>query len=74
MNLAFFVNGGAGVVEFPFQTPTSLTYAVLKKETNEERLVLIKQYLEGEPPEYVEDILEQIQQLMSSPHLTLGMM
>jgi DNA integrity scanning protein DisA with diadenylate cyclase activity len=75
MNLTFQTKDGVGRVEFPFQTPTSLTYAVLKKETNEERLLLIGQYLKEQDwsESDIQETLEEIQRLMESPHLELSL-
>lgn len=45
MNLCFTTNCGKGYVDFPFQTPTELTKAVLKITNKEERLKIIEEQL-----------------------------
>ena len=42
MNLIFDVKDGHGCVDFPFQTPTDLTYKVLEAKSNEERIEIIE--------------------------------
>ena len=76
MNLIFRVKGGVGIVDFPFQTSTVLTHAVLAKETNEERLALIEEQLREWDEDHVgiEETLGKIRNLMESPYLELDMM
>lgn len=47
MNLAFETVRGKHFVDFPFQTPTDLSYAVLKASSVEDRLKLIEARLRG---------------------------
>lgn len=73
MNLVFSVNGGAGYVGFPFQTPTKLTRAVMRTDSHTERLALIKAHVsEWETDNnYKESIMRQIIDLFNNPNLTL---
>ena len=71
MNLCFHVKGG-GYVDFPFQTPTKLSYSVFKAGTKEEKLRLIKLYLQDcEDREWVEQLLSEIKKLLNNPNLEL---
>ncbi len=79
-NLCFSVKkcktcGHVGHVEFPFQTSTELTYAVLKLETTEERLALIRETLIGYSwgKEDIEKYMCEIEALLTSPTLELGL-
>lgn len=65
MNLAFEVKGG-GIVDFPYQTPTRLTKAVLACHTREERLALLR-------AERGDQDLAEIDQLLQKPNLELIM-
>ena len=80
MNLCFNVKkcktcGHFGHVEFPFQTSTYLTYAVLALKTIEERLALIRLTITnyGWDKEDIEKYMCEIEALMTSPTLELGM-
>jgi hypothetical protein len=77
MNLCFEVKGGAGIVDFPFQTPTSLTHAVYNESSNEKRLMLIRAYLDerqSDDKEWVEEVFAEVKALMESPNLELTYM
>jgi hypothetical protein len=45
MNLIFEVKGSSAYVDFPFQTPTDLTYAVIREKDIEKRIELIRNFL-----------------------------
>ena len=76
MNLCFDVKGGSGIVDFPFQTPTNLTFKVLKASTKEDRLLILKeQMLVWEwSKEDVENTLTEIEALFNNPNLELSYM
>ena len=69
MNLHFKVKGGAGFVDFPFQTPTTLSYAVLAESDREKRLKLIREYLGKHA--YTVKLIREIRELMENPNLEL---
>ena len=75
MNLCFDVKGGKGMVDFPFQTPTELTYAVLKETDNTKRLEMPRSAMEeyGWHKKDIEETLEEIEGLMKSPNLELSL-
>lgn len=74
MNLYFEVVGG-GHVEFPFPTPTSLTYAVYREPSKEKRLKLIRDYLDGYgDEEYAMELFDHTKYLMDNPNLILTYM
>jgi hypothetical protein len=75
MNLSFFTIDGVGRVEFPFQTPTYLTYSVLKAGTDDERLLLIEQYLREQKWEepHIQKTIRRILELMQCPYLKLDL-
>lgn len=62
-----------GQVEFPFQTPTELSYRVIKESNNSCRLAIIKQYLEqcNWPVDKMRDVIYHIDALMHDENLTL---
>ena len=72
MNLCFKVKDAPAYVDFPFQTPTSLTYAVLKAEPKD-RMQLLEAHVETweSGDEYQQDILDRCKALMDSPSLEL---
>ncbi len=72
INLAFKTKKNQ-LVDFPFQTPTSLTYAVLKASTIDERLSLIDNELKSRKFSLAErrPILLRVQKLLSDTNLTL---
>ncbi len=62
------------MVDFPFQTPTELTWAVLRAEGNDARLKLIQDQLEKWKWS-IEDInrtMEEITTLINDPTLELS--
>ena len=73
MNLAFYVQGGGGYVDFPFQTPTEMSYEVLAEKTLEGRLKIVRRELKawGVDEDLIEEYLEQIDQYLKNPNLTL---
>lgn len=66
MNLAFEVKGG-GIIDFPYQTPTKLTKAVLACPTHEDQLKLLR-------AEYGDRDLVEIDRLLHNPNLELIML
>lgn len=73
-NLAF--EKGKIWVDFPFQTPTSITWKVLSVHTIEERLAILREYLthdkmDNDDREYVKDILARIETMMRDETMTL---
>jgi len=75
MNLCFDVKGSSAVVDFPFQTPTDLTYKVLEAKSNEERIEIIeKQLVEWEwEDEEINRIMDQIKALFSCDTLEISL-
>jgi hypothetical protein len=73
-NLCFDVKGG-GMVDFPFQTTTELTYAVLKEQDHDKRLALIRKELEKNKynKKEIKDTLTEIEALMKNPNLELSL-
>ena len=72
INLVFLMKD-VGVVPFPIQTSTDLTYKVLREESNEGRLRIINEELkkwEWTKKGRVET-LKRIKTLMDNPNLTL---
>jgi hypothetical protein len=74
MNLCFDVVGG-GHVEFPYQTSTDLTYAVLDAKTVPEQLLLINADLtkRGYEGTDLTEKLTYIGKLLGNTNLELGM-
>jgi len=74
INLVFDVKGG-GIIDFPFQTTTELTYAVLKETNKEKQLKLIRKELELNKytKKEINATLRKIEALMKSPDLKLDM-
>jgi hypothetical protein len=72
MNLVFEVKGG-GSVDFPIQTPTKLTYAVLKEKNIDKRLALIRKEIEsyGWGKKDTTERMNEIKVLMNNPNLEL---
>lgn len=75
MNLVFFVKGGEGMVDFPFQTPTDLTHAVLKEKDDSKRLALLRKACEDWKwsKKDIKRSLGIVEALMKSPTLEMGM-
>lgn len=74
MNLIFEVAGPSHAMqEFPFQTPTDLTYAVLATENKLRQYVIIETWVRqsGWPPDIQDDMIERCHGLILSPYLTL---
>jgi hypothetical protein len=73
MNLVFETKSHH-IIDFPFQTPTNLTYSVLALKTNEERLKLLQEHIEkcGWDSDIKVQVMEEIKSLMASPELKLS--
>jgi hypothetical protein len=73
MNLFFKVKGGSGKVDFPFQTSTDLTYAVLKAKGREEQIKLLSDEMSlwGWGLADINEMLAEIEALMDDPNLEL---
>ena len=74
LNLVFLVKGG-GVVQFPIQTPTEVTLAVLNTKSHKERLRIINEELKtwGWDKKERAETLNKIETLMDNPNLKLDM-
>ena len=74
LNLVFLVKGG-GIVQFPIQTPTKVTLAVLNTKSVRKRLSIINEELKwwGWAKESRVETLKRIEALMDNPNLTLEM-
>ena len=74
MNLIFAVEGG-GIVDFPFQTSTDLTYAVLNAKTKEEQVALVEKEMRerGFKNDQVKEQLGTVKALLSNPNLSISM-
>ena len=74
LNLVFLVKGG-GIVQFPIQTPTEVTLAVLNTKSRSERLRIINEELKRW--EWTKrgrtETMKRIKHLMDNPSLTLEM-
>lgn len=72
MNLCFYVSGG-GFVDFPFQTPTELTYKVFQASTTDARIEILRETLRewGWGCEDIKDALQEIKDLLNNPNLDL---
>jgi len=76
MNLIFTVKDcSIASVEFPFQTPTDLTYCVLNAKSMEEKLELIKNCLiQWDTEEQrINEILAEVESLLLNDKLELSM-
>lgn len=73
MNLVFTANCGHSV-DFPFQTPTALTFAVLEAKTKEERIEIIKNQMIkwSWDEEDIDRLLKEITEKLDDPTLELG--
>ena len=63
--------------DFPFQTPTELTYRVMKLGTKEEQIKEIRSYIEEKyewDKEDVERVMSEIEYALSTPTTKLEMM
>lgn len=74
MNLVFVVKGG-GTVDFPFQTPTNLTYSVLGEKSKAKRLRMLDDAMKewGWSKSFRAENIRKIEALMNNPVLKLGM-
>ena len=74
MNLIFETKDGH-VVDFPFQTPTELTYKVLNEESQELRIKLVKGQIDRWDLDegYRDALYSEVEKLMTDPTLTLSM-
>ena len=74
INLVFLMKD-VGVVPFPIQTSTDLTYKVLMEESNEGRLRIINEELKrwGWDKKERSETLNKIETLMDNPNLKLDM-
>ena len=74
LNLVFLVKGG-GIVQFPIQTPTEVTLAVLNTKSRRERLRIINEELKQW--EWTKrgrtKTIKRIKLLMDNPNLKLDM-
>ena len=74
LNLVFLVKGG-GIVQFPIQTPTEVTLAVLNTKSRRERLRIINEELKQR--EWTKrgrtETIKRIKLLMDNPNLKLDM-
>ena len=75
MNLIFDVKGGSGIVDFPFQTSTDLTYAVLNAKTKEEQVALVEKEMRerGFKNHQIKEQLGTVKALLSNPNLSISM-
>jgi hypothetical protein len=76
MNLMFETKVGHAKVEFPFQTPTYLTYDVLNESDLEKRIALIHAYIDywyKDDVEYGNRLKEKCDALMRNDTLELSM-
>jgi len=77
MNLYFSARRGPAFLDFPYQTQTEISYAVMAATTIEERMEIIRKDLEGRREgwsnELVDEILADILQNMENPDLILEM-
>ena len=74
MNLYFYSKIHNLDVDFPFQTPTELSYEVLREKSNKKRLEIIKIYIEEnyDDKEYQQYILNKISDLLDDENLELS--
>jgi len=73
LNLVFLVKGG-GIVQFPIQTPTEVTLAVLNTKSRRERLRIINEELKHwEWDKGRKEAMKKIRVLMDNPELILSM-
>ncbi len=74
LNLVFLVKGG-GIVQFPIQTPTEVTLAVLNTKSRRERLRIINEELKQW--EWTKrgrtETIKRIKLLMDNPNIKLDM-
>ena len=73
MNLVFRCIDGSGYVDFPWQTRTDVTYAVLNATTDNEKLKILKDSISDWDADLIEGRMAQVIRLLNSPHLELTM-
>ena len=78
MNLYLSVKGTSAIADFPFQTPTNLSIAVMNEQDNTKRCELVAEHLRNDPyplkDELVEELIEDCCGLIESDVLELFMM
>ena len=76
MNLYFRVKDAPtfAIVDFPWQTPTKVTYAVISAFTVEEKLKILRDSLSdwGWEDDIIEEKLKEVEQLLASDNLELA--
>ncbi len=75
MNLTFYFKADGRILGFPFQTPTTLSQAVMAAGTKQEKLRLLREEMEERTwdREYIYETLEAIEFCMDDPELSLVM-
>lgn len=73
-NLIFMTTYCWRSVDFTFQTPTALTYAVLNAKTTEERIEIIKNLMIkwSWDEEDIDRLTKEITEMLNDPTLKLG--
>ena len=69
INLCFYVKGSNTMIDFPYQTPSNLTWAVMGAQTDDEKIKLIEAKLEKK---YRDEIMIKVKALIRSPNLELS--
>lgn len=74
INIVFDVNNTKEIVDFSYQTPTSLTFEILGEQDNQKRIKILKNHLEKvyTDKEIVESIMIHFCSLLDAPNLTLS--
>lgn len=75
LNLYFWTKSKPhAMIDFPFQTPTVLTHAVMAEKDNTKRLKLINDYLvkTGWEQEDINIAMREVKRLMKNPSLELS--
>ena len=75
MNLVFYVKDTGRIVGFPFQTPTTVSEAVIRASTNSERLQILRTEMESREwdKDWIDDAIEAIEYCMCDQELALVM-
>jgi hypothetical protein len=73
MNLYFKVKGAPSFarVDFPWQTPTKITYAVIEAPTTKEKLKILRDSISYWDSDIIEEKLEKVEKLLTSDVLEL---
>ena len=74
MNLNFCTKSNPpAFIDFPFQTPTVLTYAVMAEKDNTKRLKLIREHMitSGWEQENINRVMAEIEIMVNNPKLEL---